>query len=422
MKPKTSFQKQVYSASKYLPPITDKQVKWAYEHCLEHIGRRLKSGKITCLECNHSWTDKTTVNSCSCPNCAAKLFIYDTLKSKFTDSQYCCFLTTCKGFQVVRYINISIIGRVGYRPIYEQLEVVQHWIDPSGKLATFAKKRFSMYWDLKWCKESDFEIRKHHTVYNINPFRVHPSMIIIPKLKQCGFIGNIYEFTPLNLIQALLSQNRAETLFKAKEINLLKHFITNGLATLDQFWSSLKICFRNRYQISDVSIWCDYIELLRFFNKDLHNAKYVCPADLTAEHDKYVQKKRHWQKQQDREVAKIKASQDNLLFNKLKSRFFGIEFTDGLIQVRVLDSSEDVMLEGDALHHCLFTNEYHLKPDTLLFSAYIGDKRLETVEVSLSLLKVIQCRGACNQNTEYHSRIVKLVNKNVPQIQKRLSA
>ena len=118
----------------------------------------------------------------------------------------------------------------------------------------------------------------------------------------------------------------------------------------------------------------------------------------------------------------MKALEDEAYFNELKSRFFGIQFSDGLIQVRVLESAEEVMQEGDALHHCVFTNEYHLRPDTLILSACIGNKRLETVELSLSRLKVLQCRGACNQNTEYHDRIIKLVMKNVPQIQKRLVA
>ena len=191
---------------------------------------------------------------------------------------------------------------------------------------------------------------------------------------------------------------------------------------MEKYWASLKICFRNNYEINDVSIWCDYVDLLQFFNKDLHNARYICPADLTAEHDKYVTKKREWHRQQEREKARLKALEDSQLFNELKSRFFGIQFSDGLIQVRVLESPEEVMQEGDALHHCVFANEYHLKPDTLLFSACVGEKRLETVELSLTQFKVLQSRGVCNKNTEYHDRIIKLVKKNIPLIKKRLAA
>jgi hypothetical protein len=93
-----------------------------------------------------------------------------------------------------------------------------------------------------------------------------------------------------------------------------------------------------------------------------------------------------------------------------------------LVQVRVLESVEEVIQEGDALHHCVFTNDYHLKTDSLILSARIEEQRLETIELSLSKLQVLQSRGLCNENTKYHNRIIKLVKKNMPLIQKRLSA
>ncbi|MDR0725305.1 MAG: PcfJ domain-containing protein, partial [Prevotellaceae bacterium] len=163
----------------------------------------------------------------------------------------------------------------------------------------------------------------------------------------------------------------------------------------------------------DASIWRDYIDLLRFFGKDLHNAKYVCPADLKAEHDRYVQKKRDWQEQERRDKARKKAVEYEKTYKEMKSRFFGIRFTDGLINVRVLESVEEIMLEGDAMHHCLFVSDYHLKPDSLILSASIDGQRIETVELSLSTFKVLQSRGVCNRNTEYHDRIIELVQKNV---------
>ena len=68
------------------------------------------------------------------------------------------------------------------------------------------------------------------------------------------------------------------------------------------------------------------------------------------------------------------------------------------------------MDEGAELHHCLFSNEYYLKENSLILSATIEDKRIETIEVSLDTLQVIQSRGVCNQNSPYHDQIVSLVN------------
>ena len=55
-------------------------------------------------------------------------------------------------------------------------------------------------------------------------------------------------------------------------------------------------------------------------------------------------------------------------------------------------------------------------------SATIGNKRIETVEVDLKKLCVVQSRGVCNQNTEYHDRIIDLVNSNMNLIRQRISA
>jgi len=422
MKPKTKFQKQVFEASEKLPPLTEKQLKWAYQNCFEHIGRRLKSGLITCLDCSHSWTDKTKEKYCTCPHCSAKLVIYDTKKYVFYDFQYFCILTVFGGFQVLRFFFVNKKSKAGEKATCSYSEVVQRWVASDGKHITIARLRNTAFGATNWNFSSPLEIRPERHVHNITPVCVFPRMQLISELKRSGFDGNFHSLTPFELFQSLLSSSRAETLLKTKQTGLLHHFVNRNFKNIDDYWASIKICIRNGYNISDASIWCDYIDLLRFFDKDLHNAKYVCPADLKTEHDKYVVKKREWQKRQKKEQIKIKALEDNRKFKEMKSHFFGVKFTDGLINVRVLESAEEVMQEGDALHHCVFANEYHLKPDTLLFSAYIGDKRLETVELSLSQFKVLQSRGACNKNTEYHDRIIELVNKNVSIIQKRLVA
>lgn len=74
------------------------------------------------------------------------------------------------------------------------------------------------------------------------------------------------------------------------------------------------------------------------------------------------------------------------------------------------------------MHHCVYSNEYYLKPNSLILSATIDGKRVETIEVSLKTLKVLQSRGVCNMNTEYHDRIIELVNKNKRLIRKRMAA
>lgn len=86
--------------------------------------------------------------------------------------------------------------------------------------------------------------------------------------------------------------------------------------------------------------------------------------------------------------------------------------------MRTLDSVDEYLTEGGIMHHCVFANEYHLKPESLILSACVEGRRIETVELSLSQMKVVQSRGVCNKSTEYHDRIIKLVEKNIRLFQK----
>ncbi len=155
--------------------------------------------------------------------------------------------------------------------------------------------------------------------------------------------------------------------------------------------------------------------MLKRLGKDTHNAYFVCPEDLQAAHDTA---------QRDKEAEaqrRQRALENEERFQALKAPFFGIAFTDGTIEVRVLESVAEYMEEGKALHHCLFTNEYYLKEQSLILSARIEGKRIETIEVSLETMKVIQCRGLQNKNTEYQDRIIDLVHRNIKQIQSRVA-
>lgn len=65
------------------------------------------------------------------------------------------------------------------------------------------------------------------------------------------------------------------------------------------------------------------------------------------------------------------------------------------------------------MHHCVFSASYYNIPDSVILSARDKDgRRIETIEFSLTQGKVVQSRGVCNQNTEFHDRIVSLVNDN----------
>lgn len=128
---------------------------------------------------------------------------------------------------------------------------------------------------------------------------------------------------------------------------------------------------------------------------------------------------RRQREQEDQKKRHLQAAEAEALFREQKSQFFGIAFTDGTIQVRVLESVQEYLDEGTAMHHCLFASGYHLKPNSLILSATINGKRIETIELNLETLKVVQSRGVCNSTSEYHDQILALVQRNIVKIAQR---
>ncbi|CDN30746.1 hypothetical protein BN938_0641 [Mucinivorans hirudinis] len=428
MKPKNKFQQHVIELSKTLPKITEPQKRWAFKHCFKHIGKRNPKGEITCLECGHKWNGGNSpladaVLGCECPKCKTQLTVSTTRQRVFKQAEYFGIVTTCGEFQVIRFFHIDVYRKAGEQARYACSEVVQRWLAPNGKEATVARLRAMsiMYYDL-WNFGSKLEIRPHHKAHDIDPICFYPRQRVIPELNRNGYDGDFHDINPLALFRSILTNPKAETLLKAGQYALLKHFVNSSTRNIDNYWNSVKIAIRNGYTIKDGSIWCDYIDTLNFFGKDTNSPKYVCPQDLRQQHDRYMAKKQTHQERERLEEQCRKARENEAKFKELIAKFFGIAFTDGTIEVRVLESVDEFFEEGKTMRHCVFTGEYYLRPNSLILSATIDGNRIETVEISLETLKVVQSRGVCNQNTEYHDRIIKLVKKHKNLIRQRIAA
>ena len=118
----------------------------------------------------------------------------------------------------------------------------------------------------------------------------------------------------------------------------------------------------------------------------------------------------------------LKEKENEDTFIALKSKFFGLVITDNELTIKVLESIEEYYEEGKKQGICVFGAGYYRKENTLILSARIDGQIVETVEVDLRTLKVVQCHGKYNKDTEYHDRIINLVNSNAKLIRKRMTA
>lgn len=420
MKPRTRFQHKVAAANELLQPIKDKAVEWAFRHTLNHYAFRSPKGLTTCLDCGHKWHE-TGDRKCLCPKCGAELEINDTLCRKAVDKSYCSVLETQDGMQIQRVFLLTAIYRKGGKPEIHIRETLRYWLDENGQSAVTSLRRTLGFYRDSFALFSDIELRNDSEVYQyIADCEVYPRYTPIPRLRRNGLKGGFCGIAPQKLMKALLSDSRIETVMKTGQKTHLKYFIYNP-QRLDECWAAYRIVMRNNYHISDIGVWADYINMLVQCGKDIHNAHYVCPADLMAAHDNYQEKLRIIREREKLEENKRKALEHEQEFREMKGKFFGLEFTDGTIVVSVLDSVLAHYQEGDAMHHCVGRESYFLNPECLILSARINGKRVETIELSLSSFKIMQSRGVQNKATEYHDRIIALVRKNVNQV-RRLAA
>ena len=421
MKPRNKFEKAVLEQSKYLRPITKTQSKWAFRECIDHFAYRLPKGRTTCMDCGHSWIMDKHRETCTCPHCRAKLQVKETYERKLQQKQYFTVLTTSGGYQVLRMYLLIVGMEKGYKAKSSVIEIGQYWWSESGQQTIVAIQRtLGRYIDSFACY-SPMAIRRDNEAYQcIAHYPLYSKTKAIGTLRRNGFDGDCHGIAPSKLIPALLTDSRAETLMKAGRTEHLRYFLSRA-RKIDEYWQAYKITLRNGYDITDIALWCDYVDMLKRLGKDIHNPKYVCPENLQEAHDK-AQRKLQAQRDKEAEAQRRqKAIENEERFQELKAPFFGITFTDGVIQVKVLESVQEYLEEGKALHHCVFTNEYYLKKQSLILSARIDGKRIETIEVNLDTLKVVQSRGLQNKNTEYHDRIIDLVNRNIRQIQSRVA-
>lgn len=424
MKPRNKKQQHIVELSGRLRPLTTPQMNWALNSTVSHYGYRLKSGMCTCMKCGHEWFE-TSKEICLCPECATQIEIKDTKERVIRDKSYFNVITTIEDYQVVRMFLMIVEMRKGMKVKPAYLEIGQYFIDPKGNKTVVGLQRTLGYYIDSFAFGSPLEIRCYNEAFQrISDEWVYPRIKVTDTIKRNGFKGSCHNIHPVTLFQELLTNPKAETLMKSNEIELLRYLCSSDQRANDikRYWNTIKIANRNGYKVKDSVMWVDYIKMLERCDKDIQSPKYICPANLQEEHDRYVKKLQTIQDKAKRADDIRKAQEREASFKEQKEKFFGIRINDGEIEVKVLESVEEYRQEAESQHICLFSAAYDQREDSLIFSARIDGRIIETIEVDLKTLKVVQSRGVCNQNTEYHDRIINLINANTHLIKERITA
>lgn len=424
MRPRNLREKHIVELNGRLRPLTTPQKEWALNSTIKHYGYRLKSGMCTCMKCGHEWLE-TRYGMCLCPECGTQIEIKDTKERVIRDKSYFNVITTMEEYQVIRMFLMIVEMRKGMKAKPAYLEIGSYWIDLKGKTIVVGLQRTLGPYIDSFAFGSPLEIRRDNEAFQrISDEWVYPRIKVTDTIKRNGFKGSCHHIHPVTLFQELLTYPKAETLMKANEIELLRYLCARPTckADIDTYWNTIKIANRNGYKVMDSQMWMDYIKMLERCGKDIQSPKYICPTNLQEAHDHYMRTVHIIEDKKKRAEDIRKAQEREASFKEQKEKFFGIRINDGEIEVKVLESVEEYRREAESQHICLFSAEYDRRENSLIFSARIKGKIIETIEVDLKTLRVVQSRGVCNQNTEYHDRIVNLINANTHLIKDRITA
>jgi len=432
MRPRTKIQVRIAGLQAKLPNLTTKQHRWAFKDCLPHKAFRLKSGRTGCLDCGHVWHEECELISLieiECPKCLTMLKVENTRKTNHTEHTFFAIIDVVEEFQVNRFFEIYKYYTVGKEPREYIKEVVTHWLRPNEKDEVVACLRNGWSGNFGY----DAQIRDRRTMHEYNLYAIHtyPEMKFLPIYRRNGFKGKFHGVTPYDMFKGLLNDPKTETLLKAKQYSLLEHRHTRG-NKIDRYWKSIKICMRNKFIVKDATSWFDYLALCDYFHIDTLKAENICGKDIHKKHNELVARKRiidarieaeraiqrEEQRLKDAAYRVEKYEKDKLKYVQDKEAYFDLLFTDEDLKIYVLKSLDEFKEEADAHKHCVHTNRYYSKAHSLILSAQINGIRTETVEVDIDKFRINQSRGLNNNNTEYHDRIVALVEKNMHQIRK----
>lgn len=441
-----------------LRPLNDRQKEYAkalFPAEALYYSRRGNHCEFHCMHCGAivpelgKWPfDECQKDTWICPECGAECKVCPQYSGGFghnrdrktgafsvspTDTIYIEMLDTHESFQVLRMFEVY---RMNCRTIRNGVvcgvptefcfhELYQNWIAADGT-ETIASRSYKRSFNFhRWDYHSQWGINRHNEhcsgyymmrdVYDNHGVEVFPEPRILPVLRRNGLNANVIRRIGSHvdigtLSMKLLTDNVYEELVKTGQLGVVSFFLGNSHGRKpDDYLRQVRVCTRHGYSIKDAGMWLDYIDDLEYIGLDTRNPRYICPKNLAKAHAEMQRRRDRLEKKREAERDIEIAKKYEAAYAKQKAHLLGIAFGDETISISVIQTVEEIRLEGVAMHHCVFKNGYYKQKDCVILSARDSQgNRLETIEIGLKPLSVLQSRGMQNLPTKEHEHIVAL--------------
>jgi len=396
-------EKEVDRLRRQLPAISQRQAQWAIKNC-------------TRLEWTRPYRGRKAVS--------IEQFIIATTKGDW---------------QVLRHFYLYATYRKGKLAETDIQPVMEQWFK-QGQYVFYSRDRYGMtYCNDAWSSDPTLHLRRGILggYAQLDPREIGYCDVRFERVtKQFSYIHDFQNCNIGKVYRAVNTDPIWETIFK-QDLDEYVWCAKNDITTDKRKTIAVKVARRHHYDYQSAE-WSDLVDNLIYLGKDIHNPHYVCPADLHAMHDEIAEQAREKRtgisrrQREAQERARLHAQQQAELerierdkkareaYPKARNRFFGVLIQGQGLKIRCLQSVEEFMQEGEAMHHCVFGNAYYdmtRHPNSLILSAKTEEgERAETIEVDLRDYHIVQSRGKHNQNSPYHDTIVQLMNDNMGMI------
>jgi hypothetical protein len=426
MKPRTNAQREALELSLALPSLSARDKVDAIRG-YAHIYAGAKTAWCSC--CGHVWESDLwtrTKEKDVCPHCGARGKVVKSAGKRVSDEKYYVqFVRVVKGWQVLRTaICTRVVEKGDYNIHWTINEVFQRWMRPNTIDVIIGRGVHGgwFYCD-QWNHDSLWSIRKDHYRYGLEG-DICGRVELHPTVRRNGLKAIRRDIGVKDLLWHVMHDERTEILAKGGQWAMMKHMLAPSTSRdVSKWWGEIRVAMRNGYHIKDASLWIDMVEMLHDCGKDTRNPHYICPGDLYGAHDavmmmnaRRMDKIAAQRAATEKDKADAKILKDGELLSRYVervSRWLGVVIKGKGIEIRPLQNIKEFYEEGEAMHHCVFSNGYYKKDGILILSARKAGVRLETIEVDTKAWRILQCRGRFNQDSAHHKAILSLMEKNM---------
>lgn len=405
MEAKTKTEKDVVRLSELLKPIGDRDKERA-KKMFRAVG--FNTGRKThCHECGSVFKSLDGVNV-QCPVCGRMLEVEESKRRSEYALKYYSIYTTREIYQIERVMTVEKEWRKGSPATFSFNEVYQVWTSEKGKTLFMSRYHSCNWYYFRWYFKTPMTLKGRLDFACHGTSHMHRIERILPVLRRNGFTGDFKGCNSVMLFKWLLREPWFETLWK---IGLGKKALDDR--RYQKYFKQILYCRKQGYDIKDYSLWFDMLRSMEELNAPTHCGEHLCPKNLRKTHDMWQRRVEKMRARKAREERMRRLEEEEKTYASTHAKFIGIVFDYQGINYHVLENVREFMTEGDAMHHCVYSNSYYLYKNCVILSARNDTGRLATIEIDTKKWRVEQCRGVCNSKPPMYEEIVNGVIANM---------